>query len=215
MKLGTAVHSVILEPEKFDTDILVQPTFAGKGSVAARKEWKESVPPDATLISEQQYETVMRVKDSFSDNPELGELISGGEVEVSVLFDIGDLKCKVRPDYLKKDLIIDLKTTGKPLADFNKACVNYNYHLSAYFYCMGCDMIDYTNYKFLVVETFPPYSFVVFSPDYEFFEAGKQQVLKALDTLKFCQEHDFYPSVELNQTLSLPVWYRGDDGTVE
>ena len=208
MKLGTSVHSVVLEPEKFNSDILVQPEFKGKGSVAARKEWKESIPTGTTIIDQKQYETTMRISDSFQSRPELTELLSGGEAEVTVLFEIGDLECKVRPDYLS-DIIIDLKTTSKPLTDFNKACVNFNYHLSAYYYCLGCDMVDYQKYKFLVVETFAPYAFVIFSPDYEFFEAGKEQVLKALDILKFCKKHDMYPSVELEQTLSLPGWYRG------
>ena len=95
------------------------------------------------------------------------ELLSNGVAESSIFFESEGAKYKVRPDYMRPDLIIDLKTTGKPLYEFPKSCVNYGYDLSAWFYCYGADIY---NYKFLVVETVEPYSFGIFTPDAGIYE---------------------------------------------
>jgi len=201
MKLGTAVHSAILEPENFYRDIETMPTFKGTGSVKKKAEWKEE-NKGKTIITAEQNETVLGISQSFNKKPELKELFSGGAAEVSIFWD----DWKVRPDYLKDDLVVDLKTTSKPLNEFNKSCANYMYDLSAWFYCYGADC---NNYKFVVVEVNPPYDFVIFTPDAEFMAAGKEKALKAMDIYEQCKKYDTWPGVDIEQNLSLPSWYIG------
>jgi exodeoxyribonuclease VIII len=206
MNLGTAVHTLLLEPEKYHSSICVMPKFSGTGSVKAKKDFLVSIDTNTTIISEEQSLIVDSIKSKFQKNDELINILSGGESEVSIFFEHGGTKYKVRPDYLKQDLIIDLKTTSKPLCDFPKECANYKYDLSAWFYCFGAEI---PNYKFLVVETNPPYNFVLFEPDSEFMEEGKRKALIAMDILSECLKYNIWPGVELHQKLSLPRWYIG------
>jgi len=202
MQLGTAVHTAILEPEKYDSEVGVIKKVTGTGSVAANKKLLEEVAHKNTVITEAQSEIVTCITEKFHSITELVRLFSGGEAEVSIFWD----DWKIRPDYLKDDLVIDLKTTSKPLNEFNKACANFMYDLSAGMYKFGAGV---QNYKFVVVETNPPYNFVIFEPDAEFMHEGREKCLLAMDRYLECKKYNVWPGVELNQTLTLPKWYIG------
>ena len=201
MKLGTAVHSALLEPENFTRDIAIMPEIKGTGSVKKKHEFhKEN--SNKTIITESQNKIVDSIVERFVSTPELKHLFSGGEAEVSIFWE----NWKIRPDYFKTDLVIDLKTTSKPLSEFSKACANYKYDLSAWFYKFGAGGSEY---KFVVVETNPPYDFVIYEPDVEFMHEGREKCLIAMDIYRDCKKYDIWPGVELTQTLSLPKWYIG------
>jgi hypothetical protein len=88
--LGTAAHTAILEPEKFEDEIAVIPDeLLGKNgakSNKACKEWIAGQPSDKAVLTVKQRDSVLRVRDSVHDNPEHSvahELLSGGQAEVS------------------------------------------------------------------------------------------------------------------------------------
>lgn len=208
MALGSAVHVGILEPEKADTDVILEPEI-NKRTDAGKKEYESflnTIEADQVVLDTKQHRIYESIMAKYYKIPELKELFTGGEAEVSITDKIGSIGLKVRPDYLKDDLIIDLKTTSKPISEFSKACVNFGYHFSAAMYCF---IAGVNNFKFAVIETNPPYSMAILTPDTDFMDKGRKQFFTALDMLGECQQYNIFPGIEVEQKLSLPIWYKG------
>jgi hypothetical protein len=88
--LGTASHSAILEPEKYEDTVAVIPPSVlasnGAKNTNAYKEWLSEVPATKAVLKEDQRDAVLRIRDSVHDNPnhsEAHEYLSGGIAEVS------------------------------------------------------------------------------------------------------------------------------------
>ena len=88
--LGTAAHTAILEPEKFETEIAVCPDeLLGKNgakSTKAYKEWVAAQPADMALLTVAERDRVLRMRNSVHSNPahsKARDLLTGGAAEVS------------------------------------------------------------------------------------------------------------------------------------
>ena len=92
--IGTAAHTAILEPEKFESEIAVVPPSVlsknGSTNTNAYREWAVSVPPEKAIVKEPERDKVLRMRDSVHENPahsEAKELVTGGMPEVSCFWD--------------------------------------------------------------------------------------------------------------------------------
>jgi len=151
MALGTAFHTLTLEPDKFDEDIAVRPD-----SIKQRrgKEW-ESFKMEAgkrTIITEDQLKKAKIMATNVREHPVASVLVGDGVKESSIYWWYksneweddykGEYKimCKVRPDFLSSNMpvVIDLKSADDPgETAFLKAMNNYYYHLSGAMYLEG------------------------------------------------------------------------------
>jgi exodeoxyribonuclease VIII len=167
MALGTAVHSLVLEPDKFDDDIVVQPSDLKKPTSAQMNAAKPSDKTLAqindwekfqdacvgrTVITGEQYEKAVLMAERVREIPVLATLLENLVVESSIYgwyrstdHDDGTeykQMLKVRPDGIPRGypILIDLKTcTEGSYSGFHRAMQNFYYHVSAAMYLQMCN----------------------------------------------------------------------------
>ena len=165
MAMGTLVHTLVLEPEKFEQEYMVCPSDL-KAPTARQLEAKN--PSDKTLvqiaeweawqkqaegkqiISQAQFDQANQMAQSVLSHPTASALLQDKIVESSIYWwyrptDGDDDRkykelLKVRPDVIDTThgVIADLKTTTDASYDgFVKSIQKYYYHLSAAMYLDG------------------------------------------------------------------------------
>ena len=169
MKLGTAVHSLVLEPHKFEEDIAVMAGDVKKPTKAQLN--AKNGPTDATLklmafwedfelknkgktvITEAQLEMAQAMAKRVREAPIIGLLVNDLIVESSVYhwyksMDPDDNTqyqelLKVRPDGIPRPypgVVLDLKSCADAsYSGFEKAMRYFYYHLSASMYLELCN----------------------------------------------------------------------------
>lgn len=108
-------------------------------------------------------------------------------------------------------LIVDLKTTGKPIEEFARSAFSYGYPFQAGWYrrVVRQFMRESNSRRFilLVTETVSPYRTVQMEPDADWLEYGDQQADKAAAIIAQCYETgDWSDQTLVEQSLSLPAW---------
>lgn len=210
---GHAAHSLILEPDKFAHQFIVQPKFSGTGSVAKRAEW-ESQHADKEIITLKTYTMITCMRDAVKAHPIARELLSVGEAEQTFKWrdDATGAPCKSRQDWFNSsnNLIADLKSTEDASDEaFRKSAFKYRYHVQAAFYLDGaraCGM-DPQGFVFIAVEKKAPFLVNVFYADEEFIEAGRHAYRSDLETYMQCVRSGTWPGYEPTiKPLSLPAW---------
>lgn len=219
MALGTAVHTLVLEPEKYDAEVAVMPEFnkrtnAGKAAFANFMDRNEG----KTIINEDQAAQAKAMADNVLNHEYASILLQDCITEQSVYWwyksmDVDDerkykLMLKVRPDALSMshNVIIDLKTCADASVDgFTRAIQHFYYHVSAAMYLEGvnqckdllqhCGHMAFTKFIFICVENTLPYEVAVYELGAEYINLGKIIYRRALMDLQRAHEEDWpgYP----------------------
>lgn len=230
MALGTAVHSLVLEPDKFAEDISVMPKMDRRTKIgkAAYAEFMES-SEGKTVINENQHEQALAMAERVREHPIAGLLVQDLIVESSIfwwyksmdVYDDTHYKelVKIRPDGICKnyDAIIDLKTTKDgSYTGFIKSIQNYYYHLSAAMYLEGVNRceellkemkrIAYTKFIFVCVENFAPYAVSVYELSPEYLDIGKILYRQAMQRLHEGRENDWPSYPEEPRVIEPPAY---------
>ena len=123
MRLGTAVHCAILEPERIDTEYVVAPEGSDRRTKTGKAQWAELEATGKTILSREEARIVQGISESVRKHPTASRLFTGGLVEQSCYWDqtvyyadtSAEVLCKCRPDYIKDIsggyVVVDLKTT--------------------------------------------------------------------------------------------------------
>lgn len=211
--LGSALHTIILEPFKFNSEFAVKPVFSGDGARSRESEWIENNRGKQPITLEQ-YQTVSRMRDSVAKHPLFDDLFSEGVAEQRIDFDdwYTGAKCKAKPDFrnTRNGLIVDLKTT-EDASDrgFAKSAYTYRYYVQAPFYFDGAQAngLNPTGFVFVAIEKEPPYLVNIFYADDEFMDAGRTAYRNDLETYLKCLETGTWPGYsEEIKPLRLPAW---------
>lgn len=190
--LGSAVHTATLEPENFEDEFAIAPKV-DRRTKAGKETWaqflKESEGKETLTV--EQMETIIGIKSSIASHPIASQMIIGGEGEHSyfVTDEETGLELKCRPDYMKNNALIDLKTCqdASPKG-FARAMANLGYHIQAAYYLDVYNKANGTNldeFYFLAVETTKPYAVAIYKVDEFAIEEGRGVYRKALRDLKF------------------------------
>jgi hypothetical protein len=146
--VGDALHSYLLDGAAAFTDIYVRrpddPVRASSADKSAvTKAAKKALMPHQTLLHGDDWRLVMDAGRTITEHPDLAEVFSGGDHEVSVFWtnDLG-IRCKARFDILKPGGIGDLKSIANQFGDrLENACKiaikQYKYHIQAEHYLEG------------------------------------------------------------------------------
>lgn len=143
MRLGTAVHTAILEPHRFQDEYITAPacdrrTKEGKAQYAAFL--KSSA--GKTIITSDQQEIIDRCVSGMNANRLANILMSEGQSEVTLLWDDErtGLPCKARVDWIPSGhaLLVDLKTIRSVRRGIiDKESKSRGYHLQEAHYIDG------------------------------------------------------------------------------
>lgn len=231
-ELGTAFHTLTLEPEKFDQDVAVIPelnlrTLAGK----AAKEAFLKLHGGKAIITEDQLKKAKLMAESARSHPYAGILLQDIIRESSIYWwyrsmdpdDDSKYKTmlKVRPDAIPRghSVLIDLKScVDGSYTGFMKAINNYYYHVSAAMYLEGVNQCKplleqmrhfaYTKFIFICVENTAPYLTSVYELSPEYLEIGKILYRNTLRSLRDGLENDWPGFPEEIRVIEPPGWAR-------
>lgn len=224
MRLGTALHTHVLELSKWDEQIAVAPSDINRRTKEGREQWAafEAAAKRKTVITADDAEQVMAMGRAVLRHPAAAMLLGlPGKAETTHMWTDAatGLECKCRPDWLTDDgsIVVDLKTTkDASLRGFKQSVANYRYHVQAAWYLHGLEQATGKRpdqFIFICVESTAPYATAVYAADAEMIERGHDQAMRDLAKLAVCKAADSWPSYsDQIETLSLPGWMTGASG---
>ena len=158
--LGNAVHTLILEPHKYDDEYIVAPSFNLRTNQGKedKKEFYEKSEGEGKIILSAEDDTKARtMAASAFAHPTVKKLFSLPGVSEASFFWVDPetgIVCKCRPDrYVKtQPIIIDVKTTDK-IELFDKSIHDFRYYVQDAFYSEGFQQVmeQTPSFFFLVI----------------------------------------------------------------
>ena len=227
MRIGTAVHSYILEP---DRELPIVGPDIPRRSTKDRKAWADffelngatiDTSKSATgwfeqfenqtgkiVVTQPEYEMIDSMCESVHCHERASQLLKHGDAELSFFADIDGVEVKCRPDY-KSDVLVDVKTCADASArGFAKTCANYKYQLQQAVYqeVVYRATGERLDFVFIAVEKEYPYLVAVYELDEEAVFNGVYLLDKAIKTFIECTDNDIWPGYTDNEELSIPIY---------
>lgn len=188
MQFGTAVHTLVLEPEKASATIAVvgdinKRTNEGKAQwLAFQQEHHGKV-----IMKRDDFDRALRCAGNVFAHPAAAKLLAGSKREASMFWTDPKtgVPCKLRSDIMSHGGFSDLKTTqdASPEA-FGRSCASYFYHVQAAHYIDGSIQVmneEARFFIFIAVESEPPHGVAVYAMDESAILAGRHLLATARD----------------------------------
>ena len=219
MRIGSAFHALILEPDVFENEFIYKPEILNARSKEG-KEWKARQEEAGKIVlNEDDKEQLQAMSKALLDcAPAKKFLSAAGKAEQSYFWEDKEtgLGCKCRPDYMFDDgsTIVDLKTTtDASYRGFLRSISNFRYHVQAGWYMNGLEQATGTRperFIFIAVEKTAPYGIGVYEADLYMTVNGYDQSRIDLKKIAKWKEEESYPNYCTDiQQSSLPSWMTG------
>jgi len=219
LRVGSAVHTLALEPEKWEEEYLVLPENYDVRTKDGKAMKADAEASGKTVLRFQDAQDVLGMANAIKAHPlALGLLDSDGHVESSIFWEQDGVKYKCRPDLMRNDgLIVDIKTcqTAHPKM-FASDAYKFKYHVSVALTCRGYQALYGKmpeEYVFLCIESKAPYiiscftSFEATDFSASVLEIGNIALDKIIEQYKQNKANDVWPAYQdLIQPLSLPAY---------
>ncbi len=217
MKLGSAFHDFILEPELFEQKYIIKPEriYKKDGDIEAYEKYKllleEYAISKKITLDDDEYQTLCAMKESLSKNKKAMNLLLDGRVEHSFFWNDSESKllCKVRPDVLHDDIIVDLKTISDASPqNYQRSMITGGYHIQGAMVRTGVECIEGNRIDTVInvcVETTYPYSVGIYFIDQAALDYAEEKFKKILGDISFAFTHNHYQDYEV-QTIGIPKW---------
>jgi exodeoxyribonuclease VIII len=232
MKLGTAIHSAVLEPHDFARRYTVafqcdalkkdRTRCTNSGTHRVRGEWRCGVHPAdgerdvLEVLTAADFAVCEGVAAAVRRHPRIGKLLAGdGENELTVVWDdpATGVRCKARIDRLKRGfggILVDLKSTTDARADaFERKAFEMGYYRQAGFYqdALRAHGIETGHMVIVAVEKEPPFAVAGYRLAESAADAGREELRGLLARYAECQERGEWPGYTTDITeLSLPAY---------
>ena len=214
LEFGSALHTYVLEKNKFDNDYFISEKNPHHGSSTEGRKFKTDMllkSKHKILIDDSDFSTIKSMSDSINSDDEARELITGATYEKSIYWIDPDtqLLCKCRPDIIHDNFIVDLKTTADAsYKEFQRSFYNYGYHLQVAMIQQGFEHAlnkSMRNFIDLAVEKTEPFSTAVYLIDESTLQHGIDEFKHYLVAIKECIDNDSWPSYA-TKTIILPAY---------
>jgi hypothetical protein len=220
MAFGSAVHTHVLEPDRFSEEFAVAEKFdrrTKEGKEAAARFEQEN--QGKTLITSDDLATLTRVRAAVHAHEGAARLFKQGEAELSAFWTdpLTGISCRCRPDWFNGTAVVDLKScVDASSRGFSRAIANLGYDIQAAFYVDGMKAVTGTELPFLfvAVEKEAPHAVALYRADPEIIEVGRKKYRAALQLLKWCQDSGSWPAYQPGgeiELISLPRWAANAD----
>lgn len=205
--IGTAAHSLILENDTSNIEVLDFPNYLTKASKEAKA---AAIAENKQPLLVKEWAQVQAMRDSVMNHSVAGQLFTGHVPESSFFWEQDGMRFKCRPDALHPNMIVDLKTTvdANP-GDFGKTAFNYGYFISAAHYQNGVQAVnggDKLPFVFVNVEKTAPYLVSVTELDEDAIDFGNQMIERATRIYKECTTSGNWPGYPTKTMSRLPDW---------
>jgi exodeoxyribonuclease VIII len=187
--IGSAFHTLVLEPHLFTDLFVVSPIFEGTGSRDRKKAFLENNKGKYPL-SIKNYQMVEGMRDAIMNHPVCKDLLEQIHIIVEHVLTWTNketgVACKIKPDAFntKKRICIDLKSTDDASDNgFRKSARKFRYHVQAPFYLEGLHANGFNpdSFVFIAVEKEPPFLVNLFYADGETLANGREIYLQDLE----------------------------------
>lgn len=220
---GKAYHSLILTPELFKKEYFIfnpddrpepEKTMASNANKAWRAELEASYPD---IISADTLTLMNAIKQRLKSDHYIKSLLSNGKSEIShYVENFEGAKVKIRCDYIKDNVIVDLKTCQDASTDaFKNHIANYDYHIQAALYSDVAEYCDGKKRRFIFIaqEKEPPFDTNIIQASEQMLAVGRfeyeiliTQWLKCLKNKKF-RGYSIFADNKFGVTeVDLPAW---------
>jgi len=210
MEFGSALHCYLLEPYHFNyryflCDKIDKRTTAGK-------EYLQSILQEANgrkLLEKTNFDKIKSISDCLEKNSIFTKFFHGGKVEKSIYWadKSTQLNCKVRPDILHNNMVVDLKTTADAsFRSFQSSTFKYGYHIQAAMIKEAIKNvlnIDINDFIFIAIEKEEPFAHCVYILDDKALQQGLMEFRELLSRYKECFYKNEWPGYETT-FLTLP-----------
>lgn len=222
MRMGTMVHTHILEPDEFWDRYVVEPDClpngdkirrkASDGSLRKTSEGKAFLDDfnqknqDKELITPQEMEQIARAARAVMANSEATQLLKGALIEQSLFWSNKGINCKGRPDAVNNGVLIDLKTCRDitPQA-FEAESYRRKYHQKQAWYKQGLQMAGVEINRVTLI-TLCNDECIVRDMGDELISRGEEANARTLDRLMECLTKKDFPSWPEIIPLGIPSW---------
>ncbi len=214
--LGTAVHALLLEPEK---NLVVKgpDTRRGKAWIDAKEDAEKQ---NKLLLTEVDYDLATDMAEACLRNPMARNLLTNEQLLAEGSFFVTcpqtGLKLKTRPDgfIASAGVVLDIKTCqdASPRG-FERAVRNFRYCMQQAFYryCLEIEGIPTSNFIFIAIEKEKPHVTACYELSEKYEKFSRQEMMQTLFKIKTANEKGEYttgwPDLE---TINLPPWLNGD-----
>lgn len=219
--LGSAIHSIILEPDLFSQAYVPNPGIERKSNVG-KAEYEAFLAQNKgkIILTDDQYQRCLQVRDAVHRHPVASGLLRGGKAEQSFYAvdpETGEL-IKCRFDYLHDGggMAVDVKSAedASP-AGFGKSVYNYRYDLQPPWYFDVLE-INYgevpKDWVFLAVEKDPPFAIGIYYPTPEQIEAGRRVARRDFLRIVQAKREGLWPDYGYEPAeVKMPPWSRRGD----
>lgn len=143
---GTAMHALILEPDRFDEEYVLAPDV-NRATKIGKETWANFIieNPDKTILSNDDWIKLHISKESVMAHPVARKIFEAKGISERSYFwtdkETG-VACRCRPDRELTNMqwFADVKTT--PVVDsFHKSTIDYGYYIQDPFYSMGYEAV--------------------------------------------------------------------------
>lgn len=217
MQMGSAFHTMILEPDLFWDNYDICPPKVllkdvGRDVYEAYKaKLTELETTKKVILTYEEDKILCEMQQKFFSNEQAMQLVKDARIENSFFWqdEHSTLLLKSRPDILHENIIVDLKTTSdaSPRA-FQNEMVKYGYHIQ---FAMIRDAVEkiegrrITNFINLVIETKYPYNMAIYIIDEFAVDEGQVKYKNICLDMKRSLEENSFQDYGI-QTISLPKW---------
>jgi hypothetical protein len=219
---GKLIHMAVLEPEKYFATIYALPDKIDRRTKEGKAEFdfheRKAAEENRQIITAEQHLRCQRIAEAVRNNAASDFLFSGeGWIERSFYWrDLATgVLCKCRPDKFltSMNIILDLKSCEDASYNgFQKSISNYNYGLSAAWYCRGLEAVLGKRPEQFILAAFekdPPYACAFYVLDSEYMRRADQIIHFNLQLFAECQRTGQWPGYpDQIQTIEIPRWLR-------
>lgn len=191
LRFGNLLHTLVLEPKTYQDKFIVfnpgdRPEPNKSMASKLNKAWKDNFEQrDGVVINLEQYDKALFMRDKLIKHQEIKSILDNSKKEVAKSWiDFNTMiNCKGKADVVVNggDMLVDIKTTSKPITEFRKSAFRYSYHRQAAFYLDGFGAKEFV---FIVIETNEPHQVGIFRCSDYFIEQGREEYISLLEKYK-------------------------------
>jgi exodeoxyribonuclease VIII len=217
MEFGSAFHTIILEPKKFNEIYAVMPPKVllkdvGRELYDSYKLITQAIEASNKIIlSPGEMDVLLDMKIRLNSNKEAMALIEGARIENSFFWqdEHSGLLLKARPDILHENMIVDLKTCSDacPRA-FQSAMVLGGYHLQGAMMRDGVEALEGNRINKVInicIETKYPHNMAIYIIDEFAIHEGHMKYKQLCLDLKAARKENNWQDYGV-MTIGLPKW---------
>lgn len=217
MVLGTAAHSLLLQPEEFEARYLVGPSGALNRNPAAA-EWRackaEAAETGREAISGDDWQALQTMRERVWSHEAARRLLEASvAAEAVVTWDEDGTACKARVDAYTPAVVLDIKTTRDASIDaMQRALATYGYHGQLAWYMRGlrANAVAVDAAAIIAIETEPPFAVAVYEIEAEALAQGRREADCWLAVWRRCVETGEWPGYSGVDVIGLPKWAQDD-----